>query len=258
MNTHTNNIDHETGSVAPGTGAVARQLFKNNIPPGAPLFNRPQNHLPLSGAPLSSNIFDTPISPEAEVENPQGNFKEAPSMKVVVDFESTENRASQNAAQILDVAIDPPKSFKINKVEYDARFGPEMYEYFSTREKYKITYDTYTWKNGEITEKERKVANTPPHFSEFARSIGVTARRLKMWAKKYEEFSEYYDACIDVIQEFYIDNGVTGKYSGQFSIFAAKNTTKMKDVQETLNKTVNFKDVLDAIEKGKNLEDGNF
>lgn len=133
-----------------------------------------------------------------------------------------------------------------------------MYAYFSGREKEKKITDTYIWKNGEVEEKYKMLPNTPPHFSEFARSIGVTARKLKAWAKTHIEFGEYYDACVDIIQEFYIDNGITGKYAGQFSIFAAKNTTKMKDVQESLHKTVNFKDVLDAIEKGKNLEDGNF
>lgn len=125
-----------------------------------------------------------------------------------------------------------------------------MYEWFAEKEKFHISYDSYTWKNGAVSEKERRVANPPPQFSAFARTIGVTAAQLKRWAKKYPEFAEYYDACTDIIQEFMVDNGVTGAYSGQFGIFAAKNLTKMKDVQINKNENYNMKDVLDAIEKG--------
>lgn len=141
------------------------------------------------------------------------------------------------------------------RTSYDPSFGPQMYEWFKAKEKFHISFDSFAWKSGEVRDKERKIANPPPHFSEFARTINTTKRTLDVWAKKYPEFGEYYLACMDIIQEFMIDNGVTGEYASQFTIFAAKNTTKMKDVQETLNKNVNFKDMLDAIEKGKIFED---
>lgn len=142
-------------------------------------------------------------------------------------------------------------TFILGKVLYTENLGPEMYAWFSSKKKFRTVYDSFVWKNGEVEEKERIRVNPPPHFSEFARLIGTTANTLKRWAKLHASFGEYYDACQDIIQEFLIDNGVTGEYSSQFTIFAAKNTTKMKDVQENINKNISFKDMLDAIEKGK-------
>jgi hypothetical protein len=156
----------------------------------------------------------------------------------------------------VEISILKPLSLKatdlkyVNKIQYSPEIGPAMYAWFSEKEKFHKSYDTYTWKNGAVSEKERKVANPPPQFSEFARHIGVTAAQLKRWSKKYPEFAEYYEACNDIVQEFFVENGVTGEYAGQFGIFAAKNLTKMKDVQINKNENYNMKDVLDAIEKG--------
>lgn len=150
-------------------------------------------------------------------------------------------------------AVDISNCKVIKRVTYNPAFGPLMYEYFSSREKYREVTETFSWKSGEVEEKKKRTPNTPPHFSEFARSIGTTKTTLENWAKNHEDFAEYYNACVDIIQEFYIDNGVTGNYTGQFSIFAAKNTTKMRDVVETHNFTVDMKKVLNAIEKGKDV-----
>lgn len=125
-----------------------------------------------------------------------------------------------------------------------------MYAWFSEKDKTRVVYDSYTWKNGSTSDKRRLIGNPPPQFSEFARQIGVTGAQLKRWCKKHPEFAEYYEACQDIIQEFFVHNGVTGEYAGQFGIFAAKNLTKMKDVQVNRNENVNMRDVLDAIEKG--------
>lgn len=133
---------------------------------------------------------------------------------------------------------------------YSPEIGPHMYEYFASKEKYRIVYDTFTYKGGSTSEKERRLPNPPPHFSEYARSIGTTWVQIKAWAKEHREFAEYYDACVDIIEEFFVDNGVTGAYAGQFSVFAAKNRTRFTDVQINKNLNANMKDVLDALEKG--------
>jgi len=159
----------------------------------------------------------------------------------------SKNPAENSNVELLN--ITPHSVEVVQKGEYSPEVGKQMYDWFCSKEKARISYDTITWKNGEVVEKERKIPNPPPHFSEFARTIGVTHATLKRWAKAHAEFAEFYDACQDIIQEFYIDNGVTGEYAGQFAIFAAKNTTKMKDVQVNRNENINMKDVLDALEK---------
>lgn len=160
---------------------------------------------------------------------------------------------SQKIAEKIPVAvaeISQSEGLIVQPGEYRPEYGPLMYEWFSLKTKTKTTNDTFTWKDGSVSEKKRTVPNPPPHFSEYARTLGTTWAKLKGWSKAHPEFAEYYEACVDIIQEFIIDNGITGQYSSQFGIFAAKNLTKMKDVVVNRNENWNMKEVLDAIEKG--------
>jgi len=159
---------------------------------------------------------------------------------------------SEKSEKNLEIQVSPTQQegLLVKQGEYRPEYGPQMYAWFASKEKATITYDSYVWRTGEVSEKKRVVPNPPPHFSEFARSIGVTWATLKRWKKANPEFSEYYDACVDIIQEFIVDNGLTGAYVGQFGIFAAKNLTKMKDVVVNKNENWDMKSVLDAIEKG--------
>ena len=199
----------------PQAGWHGNRSQENISPPGAPFEFLPQNHSALFSG--SEKSGENSILPSVKTEQ-----------------------------QIQEI---------VKSGEYRPEYGPQMYAWFCSKEKYTISYDTFTWKNGSITEKERRVPNPPPHFSEFARSIGVTKKTIEGWAKKYPEFGEYYEACVDIIQEFMVDNGVTGAYSAQFGIFAAKNLTKMRDVVVNRNENWNMKDVLDAIEKGINPDE---
>lgn len=170
------------------------------------------------------------------------------------------NESQNHSTPLLEIIpknskVDLPQmaqleAYTVKNVKYQPVYGPMMYKWFSEKKKFDEITETFMWKSGEVEEKKKRRALPPPHFSEFARTIGTTAAGLKRWAKNHEEFREYHDACMDIIQEFMIDNGVTGEYASQMTIFAAKNTTKMKDVQENRNMNVNMKDVLDAIEKG--------
>ena len=125
-----------------------------------------------------------------------------------------------------------------------------MIDYFD-RPKTKKIYDTYTWKSGAVSEKERFVPNTPPHFSEFARSIGVTTRTLNRWAREHPEFREAYQVCQEIFEEFLIDNGLMGSYGAIAMKFVAVNRSKMKDKQVHENQSVDLNKVLDAIADGK-------
>lgn len=134
--------------------------------------------------------------------------------------------------------------------EYHPGYAADMLRWFD-RPKVKKIYDTYTWKSGAVSEKERFIANTPPHFSEFARSIGVTTRTLKRWARDHQEFREAYESCQEILEEFLIDNGLTGSYGAIAMKFVAVNRTKMKDKVVTENVTIDINKVLDGIAAGK-------
>lgn len=143
----------------------------------------------------------------------------------------------------------------LSSTQYDPSYCEKMVAFFLGREKNKEIREDYVWRRtGEVSERYRTVANPPPMFSEFGRTIGVSEKTLKNWAKKNREFAEAYEICQDIIQEFMVENGLTGNYSSQFGIFTAKNLTKMKDVQVNKNENYDMKSILDAIEKGQHDE----
>lgn len=134
--------------------------------------------------------------------------------------------------------------------EYFPGLCEQMVQYFD-RPKVKETVDTYTWKSGAVSEKKRHVPATPPHFSEFARKIGVTTRTLKIWAGKYPAFGEAYETCGEIYEEFLIENGLTGAYGAIAMKFVAVNKTKMKDKVVQENVALDINKVLDQIAAGQ-------
>jgi len=134
--------------------------------------------------------------------------------------------------------------------DYQPAYCEMMIEYFD-KPKAKRIVDYYTWKSGAVSEKERFVPNTPPHFSEFARTIGVTAKKLEYWASQHPEFALAYDQCQEILEEFLIDNGLTGAYGAIAMKFVAVNRSSMKDKQVTENIAVDINKVLDQIADGK-------
>lgn len=134
--------------------------------------------------------------------------------------------------------------------DYHPGYCQQMLDWFD-KPKTQVITDTYTWKSGAVSEKERHVPATPPHFSEFARSIGVSTRRLKIWARDHEEFREAYVMCEEILEEFLIDNGLTGAYGAIAMKFVAVNRTKMKDKVVTENVTLDINKVLDQIARGE-------
>lgn len=232
-----NNENQTPGAGVPGTNA-----FSIGLPPGGHNKFFSQNHSTPSVNISPEKFKEANLSPE----NSQEKISQAqPVSKITPE-------------KIPQPLVPINESFILNRIKFDPSIGPKMYEWFCSKQKRRTVTDTFVWKDGEVQEKYKEAVNPPPHFSEFARSIGTTANTLKNWAKNNKEFAQYYDACQDIIQEFMIDNGVTGEYASQMTIFAAKNTTKMKDQQDHLHKTINFKDVLDAIESGKDINEEAF
>lgn len=178
---------------------------------GAPIENFSQNHQPIAES-FTSNEF--PVPPAA-----------VPSAEIV-------------------------PAERVAPGEYHPGIIDQMFEFFD-RPKMKEITDYYTWKSGAVSEKIRYVPNTPPHFSEFARKIGVTTRTLKRWASKYPEFRDAYEQCQEIFEEFLIDNGLTGSYGAIAMKFVAVNRSKMKDKVVQENQNVDINKVLDQIADGK-------
>lgn len=231
---------------APGGGVPGKMPGDSDHRWGTPSENDTSNHLPtldISQETLSS----TPLPKEPrggaarnKVPGAQKNLSEF--YETPTDLLTFEERS----------LVDPKVLSRqlLSRVDYKAEFGASMVEFFLSKAKYRVTLDTHYYKNGEMYEKERHIPNSPPMFSEFGRTIGVSERTLKSWAKKHPEFQEAYEICQDIITEFFVENGVKGDYASQFAIFAAKNMTKMKDVVVNKNENYDMKAVLDAIEKG--------
>jgi len=196
---------------------------------------------PQVGVEPRTVISSTPVSQSHQEPQAHGGSLTRNEAPVVVSIESS-------PAEI------PAISQVVGPGEYHPGYAEQMVRYFD-KPKVKKIYDTYTWKSGAVSEKERFVPATPPHFSEFARSIGVTTRTLKRWAAQHEEFREAYITCEEIYEEFLIENGLTGAYGAIAMKFVAVNKTKMKDKVVTENQHVDINKVLDQIAAG-NLKPG--
>ncbi len=226
----------ETRNEAPGYGVQGKNVLSSNVGP------RVLNESVLKNDPL-------PLAPEKTAENfqdPNSDFQK--NSEKIYDPDDTTRAVSIRNESILSIKETARKI--MTRVPYEEKYAVMMIEFFMEKQKTKTVTETFTWRNGEVDEKYKTIACAPPQFSEFARSIGVSERTLKGWAKKDNGFQEAYEVCQDIIQEFIVENGLSGQYPGQFTIFAAKNLTKMKDVQVNKNENYDMKSILDAIERG--------
>lgn len=202
---------------------------------GAPNKNFPENH------PAIEVLTDDRTSVQQPISSFSGTF----------EVPAEVNEFNSEPAQSLTVErVQPTVMNIVQPGEYHPGYAEQMLQWFD-RPKTKKVYDSYTWKSGAVSEKERFVPNTPPHFSEFARSIGVTTRTLKKWARDHQEFRDAYQACEEILEEFLIDNGLVGAYGAIAMKFVAVNRTKMKDKVVTENVTIDINKVLDGIAAGK-------
>lgn len=214
----------ETKIETPGWGVQGKTRRENNFPPGAPLQNFLQS---------DPTILD----------------KEEKNGEIILRDEFDSDPSPENLSYLEPATL---ATKLMSRTAYDPKYCQQMLEFFLKREKHREVREDYVWKRtGEVSERYRTVANPPPMFSEFGRTIGVSEKTLIGWAKNHPEFGEAYEICQDIIQEFMIENGLSGSYSSQFGIFTAKNITKMKDVQVNKNENYDMKSILDAIEKGQ-------
>lgn len=139
--------------------------------------------------------------------------------------------------------------------EYHPGYCDQMLAFFD-REKYTIIEETYSWRNGSVETRSKKIPTAPPEFSEFARKIGVNTATLKRWAKAHPDFRDAYETCKEIYEEFLVHHGLLGNYGAIFGKFVAVNRTKMKDKQIHENRIIDMRKVLDDIAAGKVLPGG--
>lgn len=195
---------------------------------GDPFKNSRKNHLSFAESNTRSadvNEFDPPV------ENQPVETEPVAAERVPVE------------AERVDLSV-------IKQGEYHPSYCAALLEWFD-KPKMKRIVDSYTWKSGAVSEKERFVPNTPPHFSEFARSIGVSTRTLKKWASVHPEFKEAMESAQEILEEFLIDNGLIGAYGAISMKFVAVNKTKMKDKVVQENQMIDMNKVLDKIANGE-------
>lgn len=201
---------------------------------------------------MSGATFKTQNQAPRDTPTPLNEFPVPTSLGVPKE-NLTENHptvAESFTSSVTPAEVLPADSSIVQPGEYHPGYAAQMVRYFD-KPKVKKTYETFTWRSGAVTEKERYIPATPPHFSEFARSIGVTTRTLKRWAAQHEEFREAYITCEEIYEEFLIENGLTGAYGAIAMKFVAVNKTKMKDKVVTENVHVDINKVLDGIAAGK-------
>lgn len=241
---------------APGVGVPGKTLGRTESGWGGPQLNDPnsQNHqldtLQID-VTLQSDSTPSPLPKKGQASLVEA--KEVPEKKLVEFYETP----TQELLTFEERALVNPRELAaklLSRVEYYPSAGLQMVEFFLAKAKYRITMDVHYRKDGEMREFERHIPNSPPMFSEFGRTIGVSERTLKAWAKKEPAFQEAFEICQDIIQEFFVENGVKGDYSAAFAIFAAKNLTKMKDVTVNKNEVYDMKGILDSLEKGMRPE----
>mgnify|MGYP001593621430 CR=1 FL=1 len=76
---------------------------------------------------------------------------------------------------------------------------------------------------------EKFVPETPPHFSKFARKIGVTEKTLYEWTEIYPEFKVAMDMANEMRNEVLKDNSLLGNYDTKIAAMFIHHYTEIKD-----------------------------
>lgn len=228
----------------PTQGAAAKVDEEIFFPAGAPITSAPEKA-------FAPRLYDLPIQPEAVTR--ETSIAAAP-----------ENHLSANKQNTTSEIVKPYPLAKpeissqgqlVKPGEYHPGYCEEMLAFFD-RPKYTTIEETFTWKNGSVDTRMKKVPTAPPEFSEFARRIGVNTATLKRWAKSHPDFRDAYETCKEIYEEFLVHHGLLGNYGAIFGKFVAVNRTKMKDKQIHENRIVDMRKVLDDIAAGKVLPGG--
>ena len=129
---------------------------------------------------------------------------------------------------------DAVKDLPVRKIglmpnkKYKPEFCQQLVDYFDvpiTETKKVKKYDT----NGKSYFRDVERAVSIPHFSTFAKKIGVDVMLFKSWDKTHPEWKKAHDFARELQKRNLVDGALLGKYQASFAIFAAKNYTDMRD-----------------------------
>ena len=115
--------------------------------------------------------------------------------------------------------------------KYQKKYCKEIIKFFD-KERTRIIYETFYYKNGEEKKKEIEVANELPTINGFCIKIGIHPDTLHEWVKKYSHFSDAYKRAKIMQEEFWQQNSMRGLYNPLFTIFMGKNVFGWKDKTE--------------------------
>ena len=115
------------------------------------------------------------------------------------------------------------------KTTYKPEYCQDIIQFFDKPHFTNEVVERTTKPNGEVKEKLAKFPNTIPFFSEYAHTIGKTAKTLLHWCEIAPEFGIAYAHAKDLQRQMLIANGLNGLYNAQAYVFTAKNIAGMRD-----------------------------
>ena len=80
----------------------------------------------------------------------------------------------------------------------------------------------------------------PPYFSQFARSIGVSTKKLWEWEVLFPEFKAACEMAREIHKEIILSGGLLGKYKDSIAKLILSYDHSMHDKQEQINTNVNL------------------
>jgi len=115
--------------------------------------------------------------------------------------------------------------------KYKKIYAKRIVKYFD-KERTKVIFERFYYKNGDEKEKEIEVANELPTILGFCISIGIVKDTLHKWVKAHKEFADAYRKAKIMQEEFWQQNSLRGLYNPAFTIFMGKNVFGWKDKSE--------------------------
>lgn len=116
--------------------------------------------------------------------------------------------------------------------EYKPYYVKRLLKFFK-KERTKIIYEKFYYKNGDEKEKEVEVANELPTIEGFCIEQKIGKGTFHRWVKANKEFRNAYKKCKIIEEEFWKQNSLRGLYNPAFTIFLGKNVFGWKDKKET-------------------------
>lgn len=112
--------------------------------------------------------------------------------------------------------------------KYRPEYCQQMIQYFvsapqKVTQTVKGVLEQNELKGRTLKEEVQTICADVPTFQRFAISVGVHQGTLAAWEKKYPEFADAVQRCIEVQKDFMIQGLASGRIPGMGGIFVAKN-----------------------------------